>query len=466
MISDRSKGIQNVVLLSQCLLVSAAFWLWLRLCSAAPFDTRFINVHLVYNLFLLLGLVVGSRTLRTDVGLRVPGLEESTRRSFRQVGATLFYFLLYLVAAQQVQVSRLFVFSFIPLLFVVLFATNHLLPRWLGRLSFGKGMEQKVVLLGPRARAQEVKSWLERNPHLGLQVQGLLSDEAPDVSADGLPRLGKPQDLGNVLTAPGRTEVIMAEFPRGNGTLEHYTHLCEARGTRLVVVADLDKLFGHPVAVFEDEGMFFIGLREEPLEQPLNRLFKRGLDVALSLLVVVLVLPPLMLVVWLGQKLQSPGPLFFWQDREGFHNEPFQILKFRTMHAGRVPDETLPASGHDPRLYPLGRFLRRTSLDEIPQFWNVLCGKMSVVGPRPHLKVFNDQYRRLFFRAYVRTFVKPGVTGLAQARGFRGDARTPEEVVHRMESDIQYLENWSFWLDCWLILRTAIQVVAPPKGAV
>ena len=178
------------------------------------------------------------------------------------------------------------------------------------------------------------------------------------------------------------------------------------------------------------------------------------------------VLPPLMLVVRIAQKLQSPGPLFFWQAREGFHNEPFDVLKFRTMHVGAVPDERLPSSKEDARLYPFGSFMRRTSLDEMPQFWNVLCGKMSVVGPRPHLKTYNDQYRQVFFRAYVRCLVKPGVTGLAQARGFRGDARTPEEVVHRMESDIEYLENWSFWLDCWLILRTATQIFVPPKGAI
>ena len=466
MISDRSKGIQNLVLTTQCALVWAAFWLWLWLCSDVPLGRAEINRYLVYNVFMLLGLVVGSRTLRTDVGLRVPGLEETSRRSFRQVGATLFYLLLYLVAVRDPQISRLFVFSFIPLLFVVLFATNRFLPRLIGELTFRKSMEQKVVLLGPRARALEVRSWLDRNKHLGLEVEGLLTEDSAGAGEDLPPTLGKPQDLKRVLNTPGTRKVIMAEFPRGNGSMKAYTQLCEARGSRLLVVADLDRMFGHPVAVFEDQGMFFLGLREEPLEDPVNRFLKRCLDIAVSLPVVAFVLPPLMLVVRIAQKLQSPGPLFFWQPREGFHNESFDVLKFRTMHVGAVPDERLPSSKDDPRLYPFGSFMRKTSLDEIPQFWNVLCGKMSVVGPRPHLKAYNDQYRRVFFRAYVRCFVKPGVTGLAQARGFRGDARTPEEVVHRMESDIEYLENWSFWLDCWLILRTAIQIFVPPKGAI
>jgi exopolysaccharide biosynthesis polyprenyl glycosylphosphotransferase len=466
MISDRSRGIQNLVLACQCALVSVTFWLWLPLCSDVPNGRTEINRHLAYNLFMLLGLVVGSRTLRTDVGLRVPGLEETSRRSFRQVGATLFYLLLYLVAVREPQISRLFIFSFIPLLFVVLFVTNRFLPRLIGHLTFRKSMAQKVLLLGPRLRALQVSGWLNRNKHLGLEVEGLLTDDSANGEEDLLPTVGKPQDLKEVLTGPGITKVIMAEFPRGNGSMRDYTHLCEERGARLLVVADLDRMFGHPVAVFEDQGLFFVGLREEPLEDPLNRFLKRCLDVVVSLPVVAFILPPLMLAVRMVQKAQSPGPLFFWQAREGFHNEPFSILKFRTMHAKGGTDERLPSSNDDPRLYPFGSFMRRTSLDEIPQFWNVLCGKMSVVGPRPHLRTYNERYRRVFFRAYVRCFVKPGVTGLAQARGFRGDARTPEEVVHRLESDIEYLENWSFWLDCWLILRTAVQIFVPPRGAI
>jgi putative colanic acid biosynthesis UDP-glucose lipid carrier transferase len=466
MISDRTKGIQNLVLLCQCVLVSAAFWLWLLLCSDVPLNRGVVNQQLIDNLFLLLGLVVGSRTLRTEFGLRVPGLEEASRRSFKQVGASLFYLLLFLVAAREGQTSRLFFFSFIPLLFIVLFASNRYLPHALGRLTFRENMTQRVLLVGPRAKAVELKRWLDQNQHLGFEVQGVLTDDAPHGDGDAMPTLGKPEDLGKVLIQPGITKVIMAEFPRRNGSMRRFTDLCESRGSRLLVVADMDKIFGHPVAVFENQGMWFLGIREEPLEDPINRFFKRCLDIAVSLPVVLVVLPPLMFIVWIAQKLQSPGPLFFWQPREGFLNEPFNILKFRTMHVGAVPDETLPSSREDPRLYPFGGFLRKTSLDEIPQFWNVLNGKMSVVGPRPHLKAYNDEYRRVYFKEYVRSLVKPGITGLAQARGFRGDARTPDQVVHRMESDIQYLENWSFWLDCWLILRTAVQIVVPPKGAV
>ncbi|MCX6928367.1 MAG: exopolysaccharide biosynthesis polyprenyl glycosylphosphotransferase, partial [Verrucomicrobia bacterium] len=363
-------------------------------------------------------------------------------------------------------ISRLFFFTFAPVFLAILLATNRFLPALVGNLTFRPELREKVLLVGPRRKALELNRWLVENKHLGLEVRGLLTGDKMEAGDDGLPTLGQPEDLEKVLAQPGITKVLLVEFPRQDGSLRSYTELCEARAVRLLVIADLDQIFGHPLVVVEEHGFLFMALREEPLENPINRFLKRCLDIAISLPVVLFILPPLMLVVRIGQKLQSPGPLFFGQAREGFQNEPFDILKFRTLHVGAAPDERLPSSKDDPRLYAFGSFMRRTSLDEMPQFWNVLCGKMSVVGPRPHLKSYNDQYRKLFFRAYVRSLVKPGITGLAQARGFRGDARTPEEVVHRMESDIEYLENWSFWLDCWLILRTALQIVIPPRNAV
>jgi putative colanic acid biosynthesis UDP-glucose lipid carrier transferase len=465
MISDRTKGVQNLVLLCQCLLVTAAFWVWFFLCYDLPVDPARVNHHLIYNLFVLLGIVVGARTLRTDLFLRLPGADETTRRTVRQLGFTLFYLLLYLVAVQSTQISRVFLFSFLPLLFLILFITNRVLPPKIGKLSYYKDTREQVILLGPGRKAAQLRDWLLGNQHLGMEIKGLLTDDPPETVGADLPLLGKLDELDRVLGAPGITKVIMVQFPR-NADIRRYTDICEAHGSRLLVVADLDEIFGHSVAVYEDSGTFFLGLREEPLEDPINRVLKRCLDIAVSLPVVVFALPPLMLFVWLAQRIQSPGPLFYWQNREGIYNEPFAMLKFRSMHVGNKSDTRLPTSKDDPRLYPIGSFLRKTSLDEFPQFWNVLCGTMSVVGPRPHLKSYNDQYHRVCLRAYVRALVKPGVTGLAQARGYRGDAKTPDEVVHRIESDIEYLENWTLWLDFWLVIRTALQIIKPPKGAV
>jgi lipopolysaccharide/colanic/teichoic acid biosynthesis glycosyltransferase len=554
MISDRNRGIQNLVLVCQCVLVTVAFWLWLVLCYYQPIDHQVITRYIVYNEFVLLGLLMGSRPFRPEVGLHTRGFEEVNRRSFRQLGATLFYLLLYIVAARDEKISRLFLFSFIPLLYLVLFTTNRYLPGLLGHLTFRRGQLQKVLLLGPKHKALGVKHWLEENKHLGLEVLGLLTEEAsagmhqapqtipngttnresgnsepgywplatgnsrtqtftvvasgtipsmksarwakaegeeatsfggvplsasPAVPAarngaassarsatpvaDALRILGRPEDLEKVLAAPGIMKVIMVEFPRANGTMRYYTNLCEARGIRLLVVADIDQIFGHPVAVSEDQGLCLISLREEPLQNPINRFFKRCLDVAISLPVVLFILPPLMLVFRIIQKFQSPGPLFFIQPREGIQKRSFRVFKFRSMHMSDPGNEKRPTSKKDPRLYPLGTFMRRTSLDEMPQFINVLRGEMSVVGPRPHLASYAENYHSVCKRAYVRNLVKPGITGIAQINEARGCAETPELVRWRIRCDIEYLENWSLWMDCWLILRTALQVFIPPK---
>ena len=288
--------------------------------------------------------------------------------------------------------------------------------------------------MGPRRKAVQLKRWLEGNQHLGLEVSGLLTEDADDNTDAALPALGRPEDLEKTLAAPGIMTVLMVEFPRTNGSMRHYTAVCEGHGIRLLVVADLDRIFGHPLAVFEDQGRFFIGLREEPLENPINRFFKRCVDIAVSLPVVLFILPPLIVVTWIFQRLQSPGPLFFTQPREGFHNEPFPILKLRTMHVGDPADDALPDSKNDPRLFRLGGLLRKTSLDEVPQFWNVLRGDMSVVGPRPHLKSYNQQYHRVFFPAVRPQFreagrYRPGPgPRLPRRRGHPRSRGAPHEV--------------------------------------
>jgi putative colanic acid biosynthesis UDP-glucose lipid carrier transferase len=218
------------------------------------------------------------------------------------------------------------------------------------------------------------------------------------------------------------------------------------------------------VIYIEDDGHHFISLRREPLENPFNRIAKRALDVGFSLLVVGLILLPIALVVWTIQRIFSPGPLFFKQVRAGIQNQQFVIWKFRTMHVDN-PDAARQVTEDDPRIFPGGRFLRRFSLDEIPQFINVLHGDMSVTGPRPHLIEHNEQFARQIASYPIRTVVKPGITGLAQVRGFRGEARTADDIARRLESDITYLENWRLTLDIAIILRTVWQMLFPPKTA-
>jgi lipopolysaccharide/colanic/teichoic acid biosynthesis glycosyltransferase len=230
------------------------------------------------------------------------------------------------------------------------------------------------------------------------------------------------------------------------------------------VVSDLDEHFRHTVTLMEDSGVQLVGLREEPLESPLNRLAKRLMDVAIALPVVALVLPPAIALVWLLHRWQSPGPVFFRQYRTGLRGRRFLMHKFRTMRV-QNDDETRQVRRSDPRLFAAGALMRRCSIDELPQFLNVLWGDMSVVGPRPHLPAHDEIFMQAMQNYRVRSAVKPGITGLAQVRGFRGGTQTTEDITRRVSSDIEYLERWTLELDLWILFRTFWQLVIPPRTA-
>ncbi|MEJ1973794.1 MAG: sugar transferase [Lacunisphaera sp.] len=180
-----------------------------------------------------------------------------------------------------------------------------------------------------------------------------------------------------------------------------------------------------------------------------------------------LILPPLTLVTWIIQRLQAPGPVFFTQERTGYGHQVFRMFKFRSMYAVQQDEkaEAQQARKGDNRIYPFGRFLRKSSLDELPQFWNVLIGNMSAIGPRPHL-IAHDRLFATQMSAYrTRFFAKPGITGLAQCNGFRGEITEPSLLQKRIELDLQYIATWSIWMDFHITFKTAWQILFPPKSA-
>jgi lipopolysaccharide/colanic/teichoic acid biosynthesis glycosyltransferase len=308
-----------------------------------------------------------------------------------------------------------------------------------------------------------LRPWLEHKQELGIMTVGLLSDEEGGRAPEGMRWLGTADELETVVRQQQVTQVILVELPMFPYVLQSMANICEQLGVRLLVLSDLDKKFRHPITYFEDDGHVFIGLRDEPLENPFNRFLKRALDIVVALPVVVFVLPVTSLVVWAFQKGQSPGPVFHVQPRLGLQNRRFNIVKYRTMHVN--PDQARQATKDDPRVYPAARAFRKFSLDELPQFLNVLRGDMSVVGPRPHLAEHNEEFASVMGNYHVRAFVKPGITGLAQVRGYRGEAHDEEQLIKRIKLDIRYLENWSLALDVAIIFQTFWVVVRPPKTA-
>ena len=207
-----------------------------------------------------------------------------------------------------------------------------------------------------------------------------------------------------------------------------------------------------------------ITIRTEPLENLLNRFIKRTFDIAFSLAVILFIYWWLYIVIALAIKLTSKGPVLFKQERSGRANETFMCYKFRTMKVNNESNSKQATKG-DSRITPIGRFLRKTSLDEMPQFVNVLLGDMSVVGPRPHMLKHTEDYRKIIDKFMVRHLIKPGITGLAQVRGFRGETKDVSEMEMRVKSDVWYIENWSFLLDLKLILLTVVNAIKGEENA-
>jgi putative colanic acid biosynthesis UDP-glucose lipid carrier transferase len=207
-----------------------------------------------------------------------------------------------------------------------------------------------------------------------------------------------------------------------------------------------------------------LSLRSEPLQDVGNRFKKRILDVVISLLVVILVLSWLIPLIGLLIFLESRGPIFFKQARTGKNNQPFMCLKFRSMKPNKDADAK-QATKNDNRVTKLGRMLRKTSLDEFPQFINVLKGEMSLVGPRPHMVKHTDDYSQVVDQYMIRHFLKPGITGWAQVNGFRGEITEPKQIKMRVQNDLWYLENWNIWLDIKIMFLTVYTIIIGDKKA-
>lgn len=309
-----------------------------------------------------------------------------------------------------------------------------------------------------------INEWLLGKVLYGVKLVGAVTDGPPSEQAGQVPHLGSIAQLEDHIRRVQATQVIAVDVPHSPVVVNHLANTCQRMGVRLLLANDYELMLGRRISMSEEDGIHFISFHREPLESPFNRMIKRGVDIAISLPVVVLMLPVLGFTVWLLHRFQSPGPLFFYQLRTGRQGQDFLLYKFRTMHPNN-PDEARQAQEHDERIFSAGRFLRRASLDEIPQFINVLKGEMSVVGPRPHLRQHDDIFRQKMISYGVRTFIKPGITGLAQVRDLRGEIHTDQDVIQRVRSDLDYLENWSLLLDVEIIVRTAWKVIFPSRHA-
>ena len=334
------------------------------------------------------------------------------------------------------------------------FIANRIV-RQLRHLGFNT---RHVVIVGGNESALNIYNELiEGQGFTGYKVMGFFSSLTEVQLPKEANLLGSINDSYEWIKREKPDEVYCSlppsDFPTENSKI---ISLCNDNFINFFFVPTMDGYPRRSMVISRMGSVNLIRLHEEPLESPFAKMYKRGFDIIVSLLFLILVYPWVFLFVAIGTKITSPGPIYFRQKRTGYNGKAFYIYKFRSMKVNADSDK-LQATKDDPRKTKFGDFLRRSSIDELPQFINVFKGDMSVIGPRPHMEYHTDMYNKLIGDYMVRHLAKPGITGWAQVNGCRGETHTVEEMKNRVEHDIWYIENWNPILDLEIFFRTIFQ---------
>lgn len=424
-------------------------------------DSARIEVYLIGILAALIYMHKDWSNLLQDNLLRAPfesALLAGRFALYQIITFTLIYFLL-----RDIATSRAFLFGFLA----IGFPLNTILITWLPSLLrrfFNRSGSFSGILVGKGRIPQAVIDYTERCHQFSVNFREFYGDEQEQNVA--YIRKGSVTDLKDMAPSSDASISRVLFFGKDLEDPEYCAALdfCYRRGLRVQVMLHEEKLFDGLARHVVDGDTHFLTFADEPLQNPLNQIVKRCIDIVFSLFAVVFFLAPLTLVAWLAQRRQSPGPIFFRQTRHGLGRQTFTILKFRTMSLSKT-DESVQATATDTRFYPFGKLMRRLSLDEFPQFINVLQGNMSIIGPRPHLAVHDDLFEQEISTYRIRHYVKPGITGYAQIRGFRGEVTSAEDIHSRVRHDIYYISNWSLKLDFYIATKTLVTILQPPATA-
>ncbi len=381
---------------------------------------------------------------------------------------------------------------FLPPFFVLLLLSRLIERGAIKRFRRMGRNSRTVTFIGNDPELMTIYEKLKNDPTTGYRVKGYYADaeigewthssskgvrreqdgeilpSSPVEDQQALQRLGTLQEfLQKIVMEPDNLhlgdELYVSLSRRDRDIIKRISQFCDHKVIRFYYVPVSVESLGMNLKREMLDDMEVYTTYEIPLANPVNKFVKRTFDIMASL---VFLIPTAIMFpfIWAIIKIQSPGPIFFRQKRTGLDGKDFEMLKFRSMHVNKDADK-LQATKDDPRKYPFGNFMRKSNIDELPQFLNVLKGDMSFVGPRPHMLLHTEQYSQLIDKYMVRHFVKPGLTGWAQVTGFRGETKELWQMEGRVKRDIWYIENWSIWLDIRIIWLTAKTIFIHDKNA-
>ncbi|MCR5654581.1 MAG: undecaprenyl-phosphate glucose phosphotransferase [Lachnospiraceae bacterium] len=458
MIKDNQKYFNglHVVLDGVVIAVTYALAWWIRFFSGFFHDEAGVGTLPPRVYFFALVFIVPVYLVLNDLfNLYTSKRYSASRRDVwnvikaNTVGLLLFMVTLYVI--NQPHFSRSMIFIFFVLNIVGQSLTRVLVRRVL-RTFRKKGYNVKYVLLVGYSRAAE--QYIDRliaNPQWGYVVRGILDNHVPRGTLyKGVKVLGTTGNLEFILPENKLDEIAITLALKDYDILEEVVDQCEKSGVHTKFIPDYNSVIPSKPYTEDLNGLPVINIRYVPLSNTLNRVAKRAVDIFGAVFALVL-FSPVMLISAIVVKCTSPGPVIFKQERVGLHNEPFKMYKFRTMEVQKASEEKKGwTTKDDPRVTKVGKFLRRTSFDELPQFFNVLKGNMSLVGPRPERPFFVEKFKEEVPRYMIKHQVRPGITGWAQVNGYRGDT----SIRKRIDCDLYYIENWTMGLDFRILFLT------------
>ncbi len=395
---------------------------------------------------------------------RIVRPEKIVGRVIYTVGAHLVLFITILGLMKISNLSRTFFFTYY-ISFFILICTWRLLFRYYITQFRKKGRNTRsAIIIGSDSNAIEIYHEIVDNAAYGYRVHGFFYDEENNNLFPDSPHLGEVKEVIPALKKQYVNEVFCCLPSSRQKEILEITDYCENNMIRFYSVLNIRSYLKRKMKMelFGEVPVLYI--RDEPLLQPENKAMKRAFDFVCSTLFLCTLYPLIYIIVGSIIKITSPGPIYFKQERTGENGEIFNCLKFRSMKVNKDSDR-LQATANDPRKTKFGNFLRKSNIDELPQFINVWKGEMSMVGPRPHMLMHTDMYSKLINKFMIRHLVKPGITGWAQITGFRGETKELSQMEGRVRKDIWYIENWSFLLDLRIMIKTFTNIIRGDKNA-
>lgn len=362
-------------------------------------------------------------------------------------------------------ISRLRLFYFYLLFFGLLMISRYLSMKLL-KFIRAKGYNfRSFVIVGANDTGERMRKILAKDLTYGYRFLGFFDEKVDPFAFISHSVLGGFNEIEEFILKEKVDEMYVALHIDNIDVINRLVKICEHHMVRIKFIPDFQLYTkSNKVEMTFYENTPVLMFRREPLEAAVNRFIKKVFDICFSLFVLVFIFPWLFPIIMLIIKMESPGPVFFKQERSGRDNRSFTCLKFRSMRLNGAADNKQAVRG-DTRITKFGAFMRKTSIDELPQFFNVFFGDMSVVGPRPHMVNHTKQYRELINNYLVRQYAKPGITGWAQVNGYRGETKELIDMENRVEYDIWYIENWSLLLDIKIIIKTVLNVFKGEENA-